>query len=129
MRLYGLKGTVLLAALTVAPALGQEVAQSEPVNVSGVWELTSETPRGTMTRTVTFEQDDGSLTGTIEGRQGPLPIQDGSVVGNTITFTVVWSRGERSFEVTYTGTVDGDTAKGTFQTPRGKVEWTATRVE
>ncbi|KPK81701.1 MAG: hypothetical protein AMS25_05250 [Gemmatimonas sp. SM23_52] len=121
-------GGALLALLAAVPAWGQELAQERAVDVSGVWEITSETPRGTMTRKVTFEQDGSSLTGTMETRMGSVPIQNGSVEGNKISFTVVFSRGERSFEMTYSGTVEGDTAKGTYQTPRGEVEWTAKRV-
>ncbi|KPK78286.1 MAG: hypothetical protein AMS25_16290 [Gemmatimonas sp. SM23_52] len=105
------------------------MAQERAVDMSGVWEISSETPRGTMTRKVTFEQDGSSLTGTMETRMGSVPIQNGSVEGNKLSFTVVFSRGERSFEMTYSGTVEGDTAKGTYQTSRGEVEWTATRVE
>jgi len=122
-------GGALLALLAAVPAWGQELAQERAVDVSGVWEITSETPRGTMTRKVTFEQDGSSLTGTMETRMGSVPIQNGSVEGNKLSFTVVFSRGERSFEMTYSGTVEGDTAKGTYQTSRGEVEWTATRVE
>jgi len=122
-------GGTLLALLAAVPARSQEpVAQERAVDMSGVWEISSETPRGTMTRKVTFEQDGSSLTGTMETRMGSVPIQNGSVEGNKISFTVVFSRGERSFEMTYSGTVEGDTAKGTYQTPRGEVEWTAKRV-
>ena len=121
-------GGALLALLTAVPAWGQEPAQEPAVDVSGVWEISSESPRGTMARKVTFEQDGNTLTGTMETRMGSVPIQNGSVEGDKISFTVVFSRGERSFEMTYTGTVEGDTAKGTYQTPRGQVEWTATRV-
>jgi hypothetical protein len=122
--------SALLALLTAAPVSGQEAEQERAVDVSGVWEITSETPRGTMTRKVTFEQDGSSLNGTMETQMGTVPIQNGLVEGNKISFTVVFSRGDRSFEMTYSGTVDGDTAKGTVQMPRGgKVEWTAKRVK
>lgn len=119
----------LLALWAATPAWGQQEARQQPVDVSGTWEISSETPRGTMTRTVTFEQDGSSLTGTMEGQQGSVPIEDGAVEGNTISFSVVFSRGDRSFTVVYRGTVDGDTAKGTFETSRGEVEWTGKRVE
>ena len=119
----------LLALITAVPSWGQEPAQEEAVDVSGVWEISSETPRGTMTRKVTFTQDGMKLTGTMETRMGSSAIEKGSIEGNTISFTVVLARGERSFEMTYNGTVEGDSAKGTMQTPRGNVGWTAKRVE
>ena len=118
-----------LLALFAATAWGQEVEQKKAVDVSGAWEITSESPRGTMTRNVTFKQDGSELTGSVETQGGPVPIQKGSVDGNKISFTIVMSRGGNEFEMTYTGTVDGDTAKGTFQTPRGEVPWTAKRIK
>jgi hypothetical protein len=118
--------STLLMLIAVAPAWGQE---GEPVDVSGAWEITSESPRGTMTRTVVFEQDGTALTGTMESQMGSVPIENGSVEGNTFTFTVTFSRGDRSFELKYSGTVDGDTATGTMSTPRGESEWTGKRVE
>jgi hypothetical protein len=127
-RAHVLLGGLLLALLVAAPASGQEADQEKAVDVSGVWELTSETPRGTMVRKLTFEQDGTSLTGNMETQQGSMAIEDGSVQGNKISFGVTFSRGGRSMQLVYKGTVDGDTAKGTMETPRGSVEWTAKRV-
>lgn len=118
----------LLALLMIVPFESRAVAQEATVDVTGVWEITSESPRGTMTRTITFEQDGTTLTGTMETRMGSMPLE-GTVEGNKITFTMTFSRGDQSFEMVYTGTVEGDTAKGTMQTPRGETEWTGKRVE
>ena len=119
----------LLALLAAAPASAQEEAPEKALDVSGVWEITAETPRGTMTRTVTFAQDGSSLTGTADSQMGSMPLKNGSVKGNKISFTLEFSRGDRTFKMKYTGTVDGDTAKGTFQTPRGdEIEWTGKRA-
>jgi hypothetical protein len=124
---WGVFGGALFALVVTTPALGQEPAQEKVLDVSGVWEFTSETPRGTMTRKVTFEQDGSKLSGTMETQMGSAPIKSGSIEGDKISFTVEFARGDRSFEMTYQGTVEGDTAKGTMQTPRGAVEWTAKR--
>lgn len=118
-----------LLALFAATAWSQETKQTKAIDVTGTWEITSETPRGTMTRNVTFKQEGDELTGSIETRSGSVPIQNGSIDGNKISFTVVFSRGGNNFEMNYVGTVDGDTAKGTFQTPRGEVPWTGKRVK
>lgn len=120
----------LLALFAAAPVWGQEEeAPEKAVDVSGVWEITAETPRGTMTRTITLVQDGSSLSGTADSRLGSIPIKNGSVEGDKISFTLELSRGDRTFEMKYTGTVDGDTAKGTLRTPRGdEVEWTGTRA-
>ncbi len=120
-----------LITITLTPlAVAQKASTQQPADVSGVWEVTSQSPRGTMTRKVTFVQDGTSLTGTFESRMGSMPIEKGSVEGDKISFTVQFSMGERRFEMIYNGTVEGDKAKGTFLTPRGdEVEWTAKRVE
>lgn len=122
-----LAGALLAPLMTVAFG-DRAVAQEPTVDMTGVWEITSESPRGTMTRTITFEQDGAALTGTLETQMGSMPLE-GSVEGGKITFTMTFSRGDQSFEMVYTGTVEGDTAKGTMQTPRGETEWTGKRVE
>jgi hypothetical protein len=120
------KLTALLAGVALftfaAPALAQET-----VDVTGDWEITVESSRGTQTRVVTFEQDGNDLTGTMETRMGTTPIAQGSVNGNEISFTMVFTRGERSMELTYTATVEGDEMSGKFVTPRGEIPWTAKR--
>ncbi len=104
-------------------------AWAQDVDVSGKWQLTSEGPRGTQTSTITFQQEGTALSGRIETRMGWLPFEGGSVEGNTITFKIVRSMGERSMEMTYSGTVEGDTITGTMSTPRGETPWTAKRVD
>jgi len=125
MKYLGTLFGVGILAMSAIAAWGQEKA----VDVTGVWEITSETPRGTMTRNVTFQQEGNKLTGSIQTRDGSAPIQKGSVEGNKISFILVVSRSGNNLEMTYTGTVDGDTAKGTFQTPRGEVPWTGKRIK
>jgi hypothetical protein len=124
-RIFAAAACLLVLLAVTTPATAQET-----VNVAGKWEMTSETPRGTMTTTFTFEQDGSALTGTSEGqRGGEVPISSGSVEGNVITFTVVRGMRNRSMEVTYTGTLEGDTITGTMTTPRGEREFTMKRVE
>ena len=56
-----------------------------------------------------------------------MPIHSGSVSGNEITFSMIFSRGDRTMEMTYTGTVEGDEMTGKFVTPRGEVPFTGKR--
>ena len=81
-----------------------------------------------MTTTFTFEQDGGKLTGTLTSQRGDMEISDGTIEGNKISFKLVMTRGDRTIEMTYSGTVEGDTITGTMQTPRGERPWTAQRV-
>ena len=114
---------IALSLLAAAPAVGQDV------DVTGKWELTAETPRGTMTTTLVFEQEGTSLKGSIEWQRGTTEFENGTVEGNHITFTIVRSGQGRTFEMAYTGTVEGDTITGVMNTPRGEQPWTAKKVE
>ena len=130
------------AGLFSLPLAGQ-------ANVTGKWEMTSQTPRGETTQIITLQQDGNTVSGTFErgaggggargggggrgGRGGGMgmtvEIQDGAVDGNTISFLVVRGRGDRSFEMEYSGTIDGDTITGVMSTMRGEMEFTMVRVE
>ncbi len=126
-----MKRTTFLLALVLALGLplvwtGGVTAADEPVNVAGTWEMTSEGPRGTMTQTLTIQQDGGTIKGTIEGRRGPAPF-DGSVSGNKISFTVKRETPNGTFTLEYSGTVDGDSIKGNVHSEMFDREWTAKR--
>ena len=103
-------------------------AQAQDVDITGKWESTRETQQGTMTTAFTFAQDGGKLTGTLGSQRGDMEISDGTIEGNKISFKIVMTRGDRTFEMMYSGTVEGDTITGTMQTPRGEQPWTAQRV-
>ncbi len=124
--LIALAGAALLPALAT-PALAQAADSS---SVVGAWELTYETPRGETALKLTFVQDGDTLSGTAETRRGNRPLTDVSVDGNRITFSLEFrGRGDRSFTMRFTGTVEGDSATGTLTGPRGReTPWTAQRV-
>jgi len=75
-----------------------------PAKVQGSWQM----PQGELTLTQTFQK--------IAGQLGAQPISDGRLRGNQISFKVG--------DVTYSGTVDGNSIKGTGG-PGGT--WTATK--
>jgi uncharacterized protein YcfJ len=129
------------------PVAAQDVAAQD---VTGTWEIryTVETPRGSMDRTVTvhLEQDGTALTGTAEmpamgrgpaggnrrggGQSRTVEISDGSVAGAEVMFTLALGRGDRTFETTFAGQVDGDAMEGTVRDPRGgERPFTGTRKE
>lgn len=110
-------GTALVL-LGVAPLLAQE---TKPVNVAGEWEITMQMRQGPAQSKITFEQDGMKLTGTLEGRMGPTAIEDGSVKGNTVTFTVRVERADRVVVSTYTATVEGDSMSGSVTREGGMV--------
>jgi hypothetical protein len=114
-----------LAALTLL-LLAQPVQAQ--VDMTGTWEITTVTQRGERTMTFTFEQNESALTGHTEfapmGRPGgagaggaprEIPISNGKVEGNQVTFQIVMGMGQRSMTQTFTGTLLEDgTMEGTM---------------
>ena len=98
--------------------------------ISGKWESKFTTPNGdTRTTTYTFKVDGDKLSGTVAGGMGGDTPLAGTVKGNEVKFTVTRQTPNGEMKSEYTGTVEGDTMKGTVESPRGKRDWTATRVK
>ena len=123
---------LLAACALVSGRAVAEEAKTEPVKVAGKWELTRETPMGTMTTVFDFEQDGETLKGTVSGgppgreRQSPLT---GSVKGNAVKFsTTMPGRDGETRTMEYAGTVEGDEMKLEFETRGGKRTATAKRA-
>lgn len=99
---------------------------AQDVNVTGDWEMTSQSPRGEMTRTLNFDQDGEKIKVTMEGFRGDEIIGEGTIQGNKIEWTMTMSTQRGDFTMTYKGTVEGDTMSGTIEMgDRGSREWTA----
>jgi hypothetical protein len=65
----------------------------------------------------------------LDNEQGSVELTDVMLSGNEIEFTIARQTQRGSFELTYTGEVDGDTMTGTFAVGQGQftINWTATR--
>jgi hypothetical protein len=101
--------------------------QSDKVDVSGTWDLTVESPEGKATPTMALTQEGEKLTGTYTGRLGKANLE-GTLKGSDIKFIVTHKFLSQPITVTYTGTVDGDSMKGTAQfSPGGSGSFTARR--
>jgi hypothetical protein len=83
-------------------------------DASGTWDLTVETQQGTATPSVTLVQSGEKLSGTYRGRMGDSKVE-GSVRGSDIQFTVTLRFQDQAHVISYSGTVAGDTMKGTVQ--------------
>jgi hypothetical protein len=106
---------------------GKVLAADEPAKVGGAWEMTSEGRRGTMTWTLTIQQDGSTIKGTMKGERGESQLE-GSVTGNKISFTVKRETPNGTFTIEYTGTVAGDSIEGTSHSERFDGKWTAKRT-
>lgn len=112
--------SALLAALALLALALPASAQS----VAGTWELTWETPRGAQTTTFVFAQDGMNVTGTARISRGEMvrevPIKDGMLHGDQLTFAIELGMGQRALVQTFTATVKGDAMEGKVTTPRGE---------
>jgi hypothetical protein len=125
--LAGLCVFALLLSVVAVHATPQDNA-----NVAGTWEITMAAMQGgggggggtPPPQTLTLKQDGTKVTGTISGRGGDTPIE-GSVSGNTLTFTVTrQGRDGNTMTITYTATVSGDSLSGKMSGGRGEREFT-----
>lgn len=96
----------------MAPVLAQTGAAQE-LDLSGEWVFTVQSPNGTGTREVTFDQEGDNLSGTIASSQAAGEFT-GVVEGDQITFTVILTMESGLFPVTYDATVTGDEMEGTI---------------
>lgn len=123
------KRTFLALALACGAMLawsGAAIAAEESAKVAGTWEMTSQGRRGTRTQTLTIQQDGSTIKGMVKGERGEAPLE-GSVTGNKINFKITRETPNGSFTIEYTGTVDGDSLKGTSHSERFDGEWNAKR--
>ena len=77
-------------------------------DISGKW--TAQVPgRSGQMREVTFmlKASGEGLTGTMSGRNGDIPIADGRVSGDNVSFSVTQDRGGNSVKQTFSGKVTG----------------------
>lgn len=103
-------------------------AAAQTTDVSGEWELTIQSPRGEMTATAKFVQDGEKLKVTMTGPRGRETTGEGTIKGNAVQWSVTRSGPDgEEFTIKYSGTVEGTTMSGTAETPRGSVNWKATK--
>ena len=90
-----------------APVMGQGVS------ITGEWAFTVQTDQGGGTPTITFKQDGEKLTGKYNGQLGVADLT-GTVKGNDVKFTFTVDVGGQQAPVSYAGTVEKNTMKGTL---------------
>jgi len=117
------------AATPATPAPGPGVGSSTGSgsgDISGVWNVTVETPMGTGTPTLTLKQDGDKITGTYKGQLGESPVT-GTVKGNDVTLMYKVSPQGEEITVTYTGKrtgADAMSGKAVYGS-LGEGTWTA----
>jgi hypothetical protein len=111
--------------LAVAVLVLLTAASAFAGDVTGRWNASVPSPDGqAMELVFTFKVDGTTLTGTVQSPMGDVPISEGKVEGEAISFSVDTG----SFVILHKGTVSGDTMKLTSEMGDQKFEITATRA-
>ncbi|MBN1972250.1 MAG: hypothetical protein JW787_01325 [Sedimentisphaerales bacterium] len=69
-----------------------------------------------------FKSDGNKLTGTSDGQSGPMPIANGKIDGDKITFDVTINLNGQDILVNYTGVLTGDKLKLTWPGQGGLIQ-------
>src|SRR5579883_1763838 len=81
-------------------------------DVDGKWTGTMATPNGDVPVNFTFKADGATLNGSTMGPDGgEIPIKEGKVDGNNISFSITFDFQGMPFTMNYKGAVDKDQIK------------------
>jgi imidazolonepropionase-like amidohydrolase len=118
----------------VEPADSSSDAAATPspeptVTLNGEWAMNVETTQGAYTGTATLVMaSDGKLSGSLKSSVGDGPVSSGSLTGTKFTFTAQITLADgRQLPVTFNGTVEGNTIKGTLDAGDTSGTFTGTR--
>jgi len=111
----------LIVTALVAPCLS-----GRAVSVDGEWELTTKTKQGDVTWKVLFVQEGESLNVTMTGPKGKEIKGSGTLKEDRIEWSVKVPTPRGDMNITYAGSVQGETMAGEVQRgDLGKSEWAA----
>jgi hypothetical protein len=127
MYIRRLSATLALAGFAAVLATAQQ-PPPQPLDVSGEWTMTVTTDGGPITAWLVLKQEGEKITGSIRSEQGELPLE-GTVKDKTLSFWFQYPTPDgNTLPVSMTGTVEGDTVKGTWDAGGMMAgEWTASR--
>jgi hypothetical protein len=128
---YVLAIVLACVCLAVVPAYAQDPpkpeAKAEKIDVTGIWDMTVESPQGALEVVATLKQEGEKLTGTQASQMGEAALE-GSVVGNEIKYTINIDAGGQQMTIVFAGKVEGDTMNGVFDFGgMGTAAWSAKR--
>lgn len=104
----------MLLAASAAAVLLATSSMAADANVTGEWDMTVESQAGVGTPHFSLKQDGNKVTGTYKGMLGESPVT-GTVKGNDISLSFDVNTQGMELHVSYSGTVDGATMKGTVK--------------
>jgi hypothetical protein len=107
-------------------------------DIDGTWTGTIQGPDGGQGFPIsyTFKAEGNTLTGTMPGMPGPdggqpkpIPIKDGKINGNNISFSITFGEGDQGMKMEYKGVLSGDTLKLSFDAMGTPMEFTLKKAK
>jgi hypothetical protein len=108
-----MKTVIRTTAVFILAILASTTVAAQGTNVTGDWTFNVTTDQGGGTPTITFKQDGEKLTGKYNGQLGAADLT-GTVKGTDIQFSFTVDVQGQQAPVTYKGTVEKNTMKGTL---------------
>ena len=99
--------------ILIAAVVASAPVAAQGTNVTGDWTFNVTTDQGGGTPTITFKQEGEKLTGKYNGQLGVADLT-GTVKGTDIQFSFTVDVQGQQAPVTYKGTVEKNTMKGTL---------------
>lgn len=117
----GASGSARASGAVAAGAAGAAAGSA-----AGTWDVEIVSDQGTLTGTMRLTNDGDAFSGNIGSEFGDLPVTNGKVSGQDVSFTVSFPfMGNAS--ASFTGTLSGDRMTGSASTPVGQIRWSANR--
>jgi hypothetical protein len=99
-----IKAVALALLLATTPAFAADI--------DGKWTGSIDTPNGAVEVSYTFKAEEATLTGAALGPDGSsIPIQDGKISGNKVSFSLTVDFGAGPTTFNYTGELSGSDLK------------------
>ncbi|HEY7283911.1 MAG TPA: hypothetical protein VH497_00615 [Vicinamibacterales bacterium] len=98
--------------IVLAAVLLLILPQQAEINLTGEWSAVVTAPRGELEYTMYLTHEGPRLTGYFQSQYGEIPLK-GSVKGTDVNLSWTMIDGSKEIAVTMTGTVNGDTIRGT----------------
>jgi len=116
----------ILVTATLITILQACAASPSPNVAHGNWDFSMSSPFGTVTADVVLVTSGDTLTGSFDLGNGRVwPIENGTVSGNTIAFSVDRDGSPMVYQMS--ATIEGDTASGVAAAMGTEAAWSMTR--
>lgn len=100
------------------------------MSIAGTWKISMDTPMGPQVASFTIIEENGAFKGTMTDPTGASSeMEDLSVDGNSLTFKAAVNTPMGKLTLGYSGTVDGESISGNFQSPVGPMPYTGERQQ